>query len=552
MASNHQNPDADTHRGSKKGGDTPGMNMQNMGMNLPQGMGIMPQTMGIPLNLSGNMGSTFMQGMMSAMGNMNGQTNQQMNGLMHLNNQNMANINMNMGFNRLNQNQGQHNAQIQLMNLIAQQRNQQQAPIQASTSPMHMQPLMGNQTPMQAQHSLSNEHLQLLRQQQQLLQMNLQKRQNELQQNELNSSSPNMGWNPNGNVPAGGGNEQMSSISPVHHLQIAPAKAQNQLNHWQLRQESGGNRQKQSPLSPSPVQNNQSFQYGSNAPTGQNHLESSKLIGPNRAESSVSQNSSSSTTSLGLNHLGSSVFLGKQSPSSNAYTTQYHQGQVAPSSKIITSGVQHNNQERNQSQPFYNSVQAPLTMTNLFTQSCAPSTPFSRQNYQSQSRIVSNMASSALQNNQRLNQSQRPTNQQTPSEGQRQIPNHVVTQQSQQIQMMQSMQNHGRAASNFLTPSFENSQGQTQQRRSSDYFQTPSAVVAPMRNQLHQMGNMKLLEQESKGGNDELNDTKQSKSPMECPLKSIKLIAHEEAQKKVNTKLKHSHLVLFCSSIPFL
>ena len=118
--------------------------------------------------------------------------------------------------------------------------------------------------------------------------------------------------------------------------------------------------------------------------------------------------------------------------------------------------------------------------------------------------------------------------------------------------MIQSMQNHGRAASNFLTPSFENSQGQTQQRRSSDYFQTPSAVVAPMRNQLHQMGNMKLLEQESKGGNDELDDTKQSKSPMECPLKSIKLIAHEEPQKKVNTKLKHSHLVLFCSSIPFL
>lgn len=486
------------------------MNNMNMGMGVMQGIG-MPMNM----NLAQNMGGAFAQGMMGAIPMVNVQqqggqisqggqqlpidgmnNNQQMQGLMAMNNPNMANMNMNgMQLDQLNQVQGQNN-QIQLMNLLAQQQQQQrqagmgnnnhQQQMQTPQAQMPIQPLMANQAQMQATQALMPNQAQLIQQQQHLLQLNLQKRQKELQQGQsnqqlqkgqANSTSTALVWNQNTNVNTNPQvmqvDAQMTAASPVQHLQMAAAQAQaqnmfqDQLQKWQSQQ--GGNQRRQSSRPPSAAQNIEQHHSGSNA---------------------------------------SSSCAPQHRPGSAALAGQHQQ---RPSSNMSMGGMLNNMQQGNQRNSFPNPMQAPLVPNTLFSQSRNMTASSLGQNNQqlhlqnqfnspgqgNQSRPPSSAAMSTGQfnqhvtassvtidpNNQRVNHSQAPVSQQSHSGGSMQLPNQFFSQQPQHV--MQNRLNMSRATSNVSAGQSQYAQDQTMRRRSSNNSQglaggVPGTMPVPM------------------------------------------------------------------------
>lgn len=417
--------------------------------------------------------------------------NQQMQGLMAMNNPNLANINMNsMGLNQLNQPQGQNN-QLQLMNLLAQQRrqhgtgnnNQQQQNMQAPQTQMQFQPLMPNQAMQTTQSLIPNQALlQHQKQQQQQQQLLLMNRQKEMQQGhphqqsqvggQTHPSSPTR-WNANTNVQAMGVKQQLPGSSPVHHLQMAAAQAQaqnlfqDQLHQWKSQQ--GGNIM-QSSRPPSTMQQHE---------LGQQHR-------PGSSVSMVQQQCTGSSVSMMQQQHGAG-------PNGSMGQQQQHI-QRRPSSKLSTAGMQSSMQQGNQSQLFPNTMQAPLMPNSLFSQSQAPSTS-ARQNQNTQkqagqgnqSRPPSATSSRSYQSRSSSNATTDMSNQrgsQSQTHSLMQMPNQFFPQQSQQT--MQSMQNQSRAPSNLPAAMAQNPLGQIQQRQASNNSKQPSIGEPSM---LQQMGN---------------------------------------------------------------
>jgi hypothetical protein len=484
----------------------------NINNSMNMGMSMMPQAAGMPMNIAQNMGGAFLQGVMGAMGggmqipiaNLQQQAghaaqsalnnNQQMQGLMAMNNPNLANINMNsMGLNQLNQPQGQNN-QLQLMNLLAQQRrqhgtgnnNQQQQNMQAPQTQMQFQPLMPNQAMQTTQSLIPNQallqHQKQQQQQQQQQQLLLMNRQKEMQQGhphqqsqvggQTHPSSPTR-WNANTNVQAMGVKQQLPGSSPVHHLQMAAAQAQaqnlfqDQLHQWKSQQ--GGNIM-QSSRPPSTMQQHE---------LGQQHR-------PGSSVSMVQQQCTGSSVSMMQQQHGAG-------PNGSMGQQQQHI-QRRPSSKLSTAGMQSSMQQGNQSQLFPNTMQAPLMPNSLFSQSQAPSTS-ARQNQNTQkqagqgnqSRPPSATSSRSYQSRSSSNATTDMSNQrgsQSQTHSLMQMPNQFFPQQSQQT--MQSMQSQSRAPSNLPAAMAQNPLGQIQQRQASNNSKQPSIGEPSM---LQQMGN---------------------------------------------------------------
>ena len=328
----------------------------NMGVNLSHGMGLMPPPVGMHLNMgSNNMGGAFIHGGMGGMnipmtnlqqprGQADGWNNQQMpmHGLMAMNNP-IVNANMNLGFNQMNLPQHQNNQQLQIMNLLR-HRNQgtginHQQQIQAPPAPSHIQPFMPDQAQIQRQ--------------QQLLQLSLQKSQNELHQNQHHHGSSQ-----------GGG-----SKSPFQHSQMAVVQAQAQnLFHDQFQQmhshQGGDNSQQRSSSRPS-----SDILYGSRP---------------------------SSISSAGQHLPNSKSISGQQRPGSSM-----SQQQQRRSSQLSLGGMQSksNTSQGDQSQHFLNISQSPLVPNNFFAQSRANSASSTGQHQQNQSQIASNASLETLLNN---------------------------------------------------------------------------------------------------------------------------------------------------------
>ena len=402
MTSNNQARGADGRRGSAKiDGNASNTPTMNAGVHIPQGMSIMPQAMGMPLNLGPNMGGAFIQNMMGAIGgNVNapmvnfqqpgqfpqaghqllvgGQANQQLQGFMAMNNPNisMANFNANMGLNNMNQSHGQNNQQLQLMNLLAQQQQSGIGPNQhqIEATKGQMQSLMPNQT----QHF-----------QQQQLQTNLLKRQQKINA-QSNSSSPNRGGNMNAD----------STSSLVQQMQMPAPQAQtqnmlpNQLRH--LQQEVGNSNQRR-PSSRS------SFVMQSHEP-----------------------------------HSDLKAHSGQHRPGSSASNPQ-QPNHRRPSSRMSVGAMSNTTQTGNQRQSHF-----------------VISSHGQHQQHQ-------NTEMEMAQKSQQRIQSQTPINQQSIPSGQLMMPNQFLPQQSQY--MMQNMWNQQLDQSNFPSTMLQISQGETQQRR---------------------------------------------------------------------------------------
>lgn len=471
--------EANDRRGSKQSGvndNGPAMNVNN---NVNIGTGV-----GMP-NLTQNMGGTFMQGMIGAMGgnipftNLQLQsqggrqiaiggmsTNQQMQGLIAMNNSNMANINMGTTLNQLNQNQGQNDQQLRLMNFLAQQQQQQQQRqagmgcnqqqhVQAPQVQMQTQSFMPNQTPMQSPQTLIPNQPQLLHnQQQQLLQMNLHKRQNELQlqaTSQANSSPPAHSWNMNTTAPVMGVN--IPATSPVHHLQMAAAQAQaqnmfqDQLQQWQAQ---GGNQRKQSSV-PSSTQNIEYQRPGSGVSVMQQHQQ--------RPPSSASQHRSGSSVSTGQKQRRSSSNISVDEMQHNMQTNQTMQVPLISNHLFSQSSSLENKQQLN----LHLQLSSPAEQSN---HSQPPSNIGTSVGQFTQSRPASNIAIDTR--NQRDNQTQTTTNLQNSSEESRKMPNQFFRQQN-------NIQNATQALSNISGGQSRNPR-QPMQRRPSNH----DAVSMPM------------------------------------------------------------------------
>ena len=311
-----------------------------------------------------------------------GQADHQLQGFMAMNNPNinMANMNANLGLNNVNQPHDQNNQQLQFIKLLAQQQQQQQPGIglnqrQIEAAKGQMQPLMPNQ-------SLMPNQTQLFQQQQ--LQMNLLKRQKEINA-QSNSSSPTRGLNVNAN----------STSSPVQHMQLPAEQAQAQNMLLNVQQEGDHSNQRRPSLRSSFVVQNHGPHSDSNAQAGLHRPGSgaSNLQQPNqkRPSSRISVGGMSNITqSWNENQSHSGV-------SSHGQIQQHHS---RPGPNNISMGRVQNSQQRMQTQTPINQQSISSGQLMMPNQLLPQQSQYAMQNLWNQQFDQSNFPSTSLQTSQ--------------------------------------------------------------------------------------------------------------------------------------------------------